>query len=103
MFKIKVGDMVQLIKGKDRLKKGKVLEIVSDGERVLVEGLNLAKKHMRKKQQDQKTGIVSIEVPVSIANVMLICKSCNALTRVGFSKLDDGTKVRICKKCKATL
>jgi large subunit ribosomal protein L24 len=103
MFKIKVGDIVQVTKGKDKGKKGKVLEIVAEGQRVLVEGLNLAKKHMRKKQQDQKTGIVSIEVPLSISNVMFLCKSCNAAVRLGFSRLQDGTKVRICKKCKATL
>ncbi|TBR17634.1 50S ribosomal protein L24 [bacterium] len=103
MLKIKKGDMVASIKGKDRGKKGKVIEVLSAESRVLIEGINLVKKHKRRTQQDQKGGIVSIERPISIANVMVVCKHCNKPTRIGFKALSDGTKARFCKSCKETL
>ncbi len=103
MLKIKKGDMVASIKGKDRGKKGKVIEVLSAESRVLIEGINLVKKHKRRTQQDQKGGIVSIERPISIANVMVVCKHCNSPTRIGFKALSDGTKARFCKSCKETL
>lgn len=103
MLKIKRGDIVQVIAGKDRGKKGKVLNFSLDAKRALVEGLNLAKKHKRQTRQDQKGGIISIEMPISISNLALICKSCNRATRVGFSVLKDGTKSRICKACKEVI
>lgn len=100
MLKIKRGDTVQVIKGKDVGKKGKVINILPEGRRALVEGINLAKKHKRKTQQDQQGGVISIEMPISVANLMLACKACNRPVRVGFSVLKDGTKSRICKACK---
>ncbi len=103
MFKIKRGDTVQIIKGKDSGKTGKVLSILTQTKRALVEGLNLVKKHKRQTRQDQQGGIVSIEAPVSLANLMLFCKHCNHPTRVGFSILADGTKSRVCKSCKEVI
>ncbi len=103
MLKIKKGDMIKVIKGKDKGKKGKVIEVLSTEKRALIEGINLAKKHKRRTQQDQKGGIVSIERPISIANVMVICKRCNKAARLGFKALSDGTKARFCKSCKETL
>ncbi len=103
MLKIKKGDIVASIKGKDRGKKGKVIEVLSAESRVLIEGINLVKKHKRRTQQDQKGGIVSIERPISIANVMVVCKHCNKPTRIGFKALPDGAKSRFCKSCKETL
>jgi large subunit ribosomal protein L24 len=100
MLKIRKNDFVQIIKGKDKGKKGKVLELVSNNQRALVEGLNLVKKHKRQTRQDQKGGIVSIESPISVANVMYFCKGCNRGVRVGFQMAKDGTKTRICKSCK---
>jgi len=100
MLKIKKGDTVQVIRGDDKGKKGKVLRITPDARRVIVEGVNLVKKHKRKTQQDQQGGIVAIETPMSMANVMLVCKRCNEPVRVGFVKLQDQTKYRICKSCK---
>lgn len=99
MHKIRKGDLVQICKGKDKGKKGKVINLVSSGERALVEGLNLVKKHKRQTRQDQQGGIVSIESPISIANLMFVCKSCNRPVRLGFKTLDDGKKSRFCKAC----
>ncbi|MFH0935898.1 MAG: 50S ribosomal protein L24 [Candidatus Omnitrophota bacterium] len=100
MFKIKKGDTVQIIAGKDRGKKGKVLELLPEGRRALVEGLNLVKKHKRQTRQDQQGGIVSIEAPLSISNLMVLCRQCNRPVRVGFTVLKDGSKSRFCKSCK---
>ena len=100
MHKIKQGDLVQAIKGKDSGKKGKVLQILSDKGRAIVEGINLAKKHRRKTREDQQGGIVSIESPISLANLMHFCKHCNRPTRIGFTILKDKTKSRFCKICK---
>ncbi|MDD4894002.1 MAG: 50S ribosomal protein L24, partial [Candidatus Omnitrophica bacterium] len=69
----------------------------------LVEGINFVKKHKRRTQQDDKGGIVPIELPISITNLMLVCKSCNRGRRVGFTVLKDGTKTRICKTCKEAI
>jgi large subunit ribosomal protein L24 len=100
MQKIKKGDIVQAVKGKDKGKKGKVLNVFLGTGRALVEGLNLAKKHKRQSSQDQKGGIISIEMPISLSNIALVCKSCNRPVRVGFTILKDGTKSRICRSCK---
>jgi large subunit ribosomal protein L24 len=103
MFKIRRGDTVQVIKGKDRGKKGKVLEIMAARKRALVEGINLVKKHRRKTQQDQQGGIVSIEMSLAISNLMLVCKQCNVPVRIGFKTLPDKTKVRFCKACQEAI
>ncbi|MBM3243446.1 MAG: 50S ribosomal protein L24 [Candidatus Omnitrophica bacterium] len=103
MLKIKKGDTVKVLKGKDRGKTGKVLTVYLSLGKALVEGINLAKKHKKQTRQEEKGGIVSIEMPLSIANIALVCKSCNRTTRVGFSKLKDATKTRICKACKEAL
>ena len=100
MLKIRKNDTVQVIKGKDKGKKGRVLRVLTARNRILVEGVNMAKKHKRQTRQDQTGGIISIESPLSFANVMLVCKSCNKPVRVGFSMLKDETKTRICRSCK---
>ncbi len=103
MQKIKKGDIIQAIKGKDKGKKGKVLSVSLETGRALVEGLNLAKKHKRQSSQDQKGGIISIEMPISVSNIALVCKSCNRAVKVGFTTLKDGTKSRICRSCKGVI
>lgn len=103
MDKIKKGDIVQAIKGKDKGKKGRVLAVLSGHNRILVEGVNMVKKHKRQTRQDQQGGIVSIEAPISVANLMHFCKSCQRPVRIGFSILKDNTKARVCKACKATI
>lgn len=103
MYKIKKGDTVTIVRGKDKGKKGKVLEILPEGKRALIEGLNLVKKHKRQTRQDQQGGIVSMEAPVYVSNLMLFCKHCNRSVRVGFTVLKDGAKARVCKACKETV
>jgi large subunit ribosomal protein L24 len=103
MLRIKKGDTVQAIKGRDKGKKGKVIEIFAGQKRALVEGINLVKKHKRRTQTDQKGGIVSIEAPITISNLMVVCKSCNHPARVGFKILKDGVKSRFCKSCKEAI
>jgi len=103
MLKVKKGDTVVAIKGKDKGKKGKVLNIFLDSRKALVEGVNLAKKHRRQTRQDQQAGIVSIEMPIPLANLMVFCKGCNRPGRIGFVVNKDGTKSRVCKKCKGVL
>lgn len=101
MLKIRKGDTVQIIKGRDRGKKGKVLEVFcGKSPRALIEGVNLVKKHKRRTREDQKGGVISIESPISIANIMYLCKHCNHPVRLGFSVLKDGTKSRVCRSCK---
>ena len=102
MFRIRKGDTVQAMKGKDNGKKGRVLTILVDKKKALVEGINMLKKHKRRTQQDQQGGIISIESPISLSNLMLVCKSCNRAVRVGI-KITNKTKTRICKSCKEAL
>ncbi len=102
-MKLRKGDNVIMLGGKDRGKKGKVIHVFlsgDSGDKVVVEGLNLVKKHLRAKKQGQKGQIVSKERAVSVSSVALICKLCGKQTRVGY-KIEGENKVRICKKCRA--
>ncbi|MBP7216999.1 MAG: 50S ribosomal protein L24 [Candidatus Omnitrophica bacterium] len=103
MLKIRKNDIIQVVKGKDLGKKGKVLQVFTDQSRALVEGINMVKKHKRQTRQDQQGGIISIEKPISLANIMLVCKQCNRPARVGFKILEDKTKTRYCKSCQEVL
>ncbi len=94
--RIRKDDQVKVIAGKDKGKVGRVLRVDREKERVLVEGVNLAKKAMRKKRQEDRGGIMDIEMPIHISNVMLVTKNGEA-TRVG-SKVENGTKTRIARK-----
>ncbi len=100
MFKIRKGDTVVVTKGKDAGKKGKVIEVLTAKSKVLVEGINTVKKHKRQTRQDQAGGIITVERPLSVSNVLLYCKNCDRGVRTGFSLLKDGTKTRLCKRCK---
>jgi len=99
MYKIKRGDIVQVIQGADKGKKGKVITIFTKKGRALVEGIKLVKKHKRRTQQDQQGGVVSIESPIVLSKLAPFCKTCNRPARVKFSLLKDGTKTKVCKKC----
>ncbi|MFA5093206.1 MAG: 50S ribosomal protein L24 [Candidatus Omnitrophota bacterium] len=103
MQKIKKNDIVQITKGKDKGKQGKVIDVIEGGKRAIVEGLNLSKKHKRQSRQDQKGGIISIEMPLSISNLMVFCKHCSKPSRMGCVVSKDGTKSRVCKACKEVL
>ena len=99
-MKIRKNDNVIMLNGKDRGKKGKVIHVLPAGDKVVVEGLNLVKKHMRARKQGQKGQIVNKERAVSAASVALVCKSCGKQTRVGYN-VEGENKTRICKKCKS--
>jgi len=103
MYKVKRGDIVQVICGNDRGKKGKIITVYPARAKALVEGVNLAKKHKRKTRDDQQGGIVSIEMPLSLSNLKLICKNCSRPVKTGFKILPGGSKVRVCKSCKEVI
>jgi large subunit ribosomal protein L24 len=96
---IKKGDKVFVTSGKDKGKSGKVLEVLKDKSRVIVEGLNLAKKHMRKRSEAEVGGIKELPMPLHISKVSLFCSSCSKPVRFGIKTLKDKNKIRICKKC----
>jgi len=96
------GDTVQIMVGKDRGKTGKVIKADIKGGGVVVDGLNLFKKHQRPKKQGEKGQMVNVPRPLKIANVMLYCASCGSGRRTGF-RIDGDKKTRICKKCQATI
>jgi len=101
---IKKNDTVYVLSGKDRGKTGKVLKVFLDKDRAVVEGLNYIQKHTRPNpQKNVKGGILPKESPVHISNLMVVCKRCNKHARVGFSIMQDGRKVRICKDCNELL
>ena len=92
--------MVMVVAGKDRGKKGKVLRVFPGRRRVIVEGLNLVKKHVRANPAKQEQGgIVQKGASIHVSNVMLCCPRCNQPTRPGKKTLEDGTKTRYCRKC----
>jgi large subunit ribosomal protein L24 len=101
-MKIKKGDNVMIIKGKDRGKSGKVALVNPIENRVVVHGLNQVKKAVRSKKQGEQGQIISVSRPVSIENVMVICPSCGKPSRIGFS-LSDNKKQRVCKRCGGTI
>jgi len=102
-FHVKKGDLVMVIAGKDKGKSGKVLRVIPKEERVVVERINLVKKHLRPNPTTGQGGIVEMEAPIHISNVMPICPSCNRPTRVGRKILESGIKVRVCKRCGESL
>ncbi|MBI2414911.1 50S ribosomal protein L24 [candidate division WWE3 bacterium] len=101
-MKIRKDDKIKVIKGKDAGKQGKVLAINTNSSRVLVEGINIVKRHVKPGAVSKEGGIISIERSISLANVMLICPKCSAATRTEF-KVMDNKKFRVCKKCKEVL
>ena len=96
-FKLKKEDTVQVIAGKDRGKRGRILKIHHDSDRVVVEGINIVKKAMKKRKQQDRGGIAEIEAAIHSSNLMIVCKKCGP-TRIGY-KMDGNKKVRFCKKC----
>ena len=98
-MKIRKNDTVLVIAGKDRGKKGKVRFAYPKDGRLLVDGINFIKKHARAVRGVRQAGIIEREEPIHIANVMLLCSKCNHPTRVGFRFLEDGRKVRFCRRC----
>lgn len=98
-MKIRKDDTVLVIKGKDRGKKGKVRFAHPKKQQIIVEGINFIKKHSKARGAVRQAGIIDLEAPVHISNVMLLCDKCNKPGRIGFQKLGDGRRVRICRAC----
>ena len=103
-LRIKKGDLVEIIAGKDRstsarVRRGKVISVDPRGGRVTVDGINIVKKAVRQTQQVRQGGIVETPAALAVSNVMLVCPDCDKPTRVGVRVREDGSKVRVCKKC----
>ena len=96
-FKIRKDDTVQVIAGKDKGKRGSVVRIIAKKDAVIVSGVNMVKKAMKKRSQQDQGGIVEIEAPLNISNVAIVCKKCGP-TKIGF-KIDGDKKTRVCRKC----
>ena len=107
MQRIRKDDRVKVIAGKDRGKEGRVVKVIKDRDRVLVEGVNYVKKHQRVQQTArgaQEGGIIQTEAPIHASNVMPVCPKCDEAVRVGFTLTDESdrsSKTRVCKKCDA--
>lgn len=100
-MKIKTGDIVLIIAGKDRTKKGKVIQVLPKKNRIVIEGINIVKKHVRPKRSGEKGQRVEVPRPLSLSNVKIICPKCKKPTRVSYKSIQKGKekKVRMCKKC----
>ncbi|HEY4761368.1 MAG TPA: 50S ribosomal protein L24 [Thermoguttaceae bacterium] len=98
---IKANDTVEVISGEDRGTRSKVLRVNREARKLVVEHVNRVYKHVRRSQKNPQGGRLSLEMPISVSNVMLVCQACGAATRVGARYLPDGSKERYCKKCGA--
>jgi len=96
---VKRDDKVKVLTGKDKDKIGKVLKVMKKTNRVVVENINVVKVHQRPTQANPQGGIVEKNMPVHVSNLMLMCNSCVKPTRIGIKQLENGKRVRICKKC----
>ena len=102
-MKIRKNDTVVIIAGKDKGKRGRVRHALPDEERVIVEGANMIKRHSRARRATRQAGIIELEAPIHVSNVMLVCGKCGTPTRISFQFLDDGKKVRICNSCREVI
>ena len=100
-MRVRSGDLVEVITGKYRTARGRVKEVLPKEDRVLVEGVNIIKRHM-KRAAARQAGIIEREAPIHLSNVMPVCPSCNKAVRIGH-KMEGEDKVRVCKNCGATL
>ena len=96
---IKRGDIVKVISGKDKGKEGTVITAIPETGRVIVEGVAMVKKHQKAKMQGQESGIIHVESAIDASNVLRVCSKCGKAARTGVKVLEDGSKVRYCKKC----
>ena len=99
MLHVRRGDLVEVVSGREASRRGKVLRVIPDAQRVLIEKLNLVKRHMRPTQKNPQGGIVEKEGPVHVSNVRLVCPRCDAPRRMGNKRGTDGKSARVCRKC----
>lgn len=102
-MKLLLGDTVKVIRGKDNGRTGKIEKVFPRAAKVVVEGVNQYKRHVKSKMPGQKSEIITLTKPLPVSNVMLQCPKCKKTARVGYKILKDGNKARFCKKCKAEL
>lgn len=102
-YKIKKNDTVMVVKGRDRGKTGKVMRVIPEEGRIVIERLNMVKRHSKPRGAASPGGIVEKEAPLRIENVMIFCDRCNAPVRAGVKTAADGSKSRICRRCKEAL
>ena len=102
-MKIHRNDTVEVLAGKDRGKRGKVRRALPKKDRVVVEGLNMIKRHSRARRAARQAGIVELEAPIHVSNVMYVCPKCKKPSRIGHKMLEDGRKVRICRACEEVI
>ena len=100
---IKKNDTVLVVTGKEKGKKGRVISVEPKNDKILIERINIIKRHMKPSKKYSQGGIIEKEAPLHISNVMLICSKCGKPTRIGNTVLSDGKKARICKKCKEVI
>ena len=107
MNRVRQGDQVEILSGNERGLRGIVRRVLSQQDRVIIEGLNIVKKHQRPTptagRTPVQTGIIELEAPLHLSNVAPVCPSCDRWTRVRFERSPDGTKVRVCKRCGAQM
>ena len=101
-MKLKKGDRVRVLSGKDVGKEGEITRVLPERDRVIVDGVNVAKRHQRATNATMQGGIIDKEMPIHVSNVALLCSACGA-TRVGYRFAPDGKKVRVCRKCGADI
>jgi large subunit ribosomal protein L24 len=101
-MKIKKNDNIKIITGKDKGKTGKVLKVFPKKHKILIEGLNLYKKHVKPKREGEKGQTVLLPQPIDVSNVLLVCPGCSRAIRVSY-RLDGDKKIRVCKKCGTTI
>ncbi len=99
---VKRGDLVKVIAGKDKGKEGKVLTAIPEKNKVIVEGVAIVSKHQKARVQGQQSAIVKKEAAIDASNVLRVCSKCGKAARTGIKILEDGSKVRYCKKCNET-
>ena len=96
--KVRKNDTVQVLSGRDKGKTGKVTRVLKADERVVIDGINIRKRHTRAQRPGEQGGIVEFPAPLHLSKVGVVCPKCGRATRVGFRTLEDGTKVRVCKR-----
>ena len=103
MHRVRRDDTVLVTKGKDRGRTGQVRKVIPKKNRLIVTGVNMVKRHLKPRGQQNPGGIIDREAPIQLSNVALICESCQEPVRVGFRMAGEGRKVRFCKRCDANL
>ena len=98
-MKIRKGDKVKILSGKDKGKTGKVMQVIPSESKIIVEGVNISVKHKKPRGRYQQGGLVNQESPIYASKTMVVCKSCGEPTRIAKKELEDGSRVRACKNC----